>query len=274
MAAAVAEALEVGTSMLLFDEDDGAIMFLARDAAMQRLVPDTQESITPLVDRVRALWEVHGVSSVIATGGLGEYLDVADTVIVMDDLQPQAATERARSLAAAGGERRGPERPAFSLPLPRCPLPRGFGGMRGRALRAELRGRETLAIGRETVDLRSLVHLADEGQARAAGDAILYAVERGFIDGNATIAAILDRVFADIEASGLRALMPPQGRPGDYAMPRRHEVAAILNRLKSLQMRTLRAAPATPEEPAAPSESGAQGPTPAAQPPDVSSPEG
>lgn len=250
MAAAVSEALEAGTHLLLIDEDDGAIMFLARDAAMRRLVPETGEAITPLVDRVRALWEVHGVSSVIATGGLGEYLDVADTVIVMEGFQPQAATERARSLAAGMEEGRGPdrgvERPVFALPASRCPLPRGFGGMRGRGLRAELHGREMLVVGRETVDLKSLVHLADEGQARAAGDAILYAVEKGYVDGNATIAGILDRVFADLEASGLGVLVPPQGRRGDYAMPRRQEVAAILNRLKSLQVRTQRPGPGAP----------------------------
>ncbi len=301
MAAAVAEALEAGTHLLLFDEDDGAIMFLARDAAMRRLVPETGEAITPLVDRVRALWEVHGVSSVIATGGLGEYLDVADTVIVMEGFQPQAATERARSLAAGIGEGRGPdrsaERPALTLPASRCPLPRGFGGMRGRGLRAELHGREMLAVGRETVDIKSLVHLADEGQARAAGDAILYAVEKGYVDGNATIVGILDRVFADLEASGLGVLVPPQGRRGDYAMPRRQEVAAILNRLKSLQVRTQRAAasapdaqvsggepsgPAGPGErvvpgesgaPAPPSESATQEPAPAFESPDASTPE-
>ena len=158
-------------------------------------------------------------------------------------------------------------------------------------LRLHVRGGETLALGRETVDLRSLVLLADDGQARAAGDAILYAVEKGFIDGNATIAAILDRVFADIEASGLRALVPAQGRPGDYAMPRRHEVAGILNRLKSLQVRTQRAAPGTPEgpvspegpalpieapapaEPAVPAEPAAPEPTKAGEPGDAPTPE-
>ncbi len=311
MAAAVAEALEIGTHLLLFDEDDGAIMFLARDAAMRTLVPETSESITPLVDRVRALWETHGISSVIATGGLGEYLDVADTVIVMEGFQPLAATERARSLAAGpresrsleGGQVGGLERPAFDLPLSRCPLSRGFSGMRGRGLRAELRGREVLALGRETVDLKPLIHLADDGQARAAGDAILYAVEKAYTDGNTTIAGLLDRVFADIDASGLGVLVPPQGRPGDYAMPRRHEVAAILNRLRSLQVRTQRGVPGAveagpledralleqpapfeepavpaeapaPAEPAAPPESEAQGPTPAAEVPRGSSPEG
>jgi predicted ABC-class ATPase len=263
MAAAVAEALEVGTHLLLFDEDDGAIMFLARDAAMRSLIPETTESITPLVDRVRALWEVHGISSVIATGGLGEYLDVADTVIIMEGFQPLAATERARSLAVGTGARENPENrpaggpptPPLNLPVARCPLPRGFSGMRGRGLRAELRGRETLAIGRDTVDLKPLIHLADGGQARAAGDAILYALEKAYIDGNTTMAGLLDRIFSDIEASGLGVLVPPQGRPGDYATPRRQEVAAILNRLRSLQVRPQRGAepilPPTAGEPAA-----------------------
>lgn len=243
MAAGVAEALEIGTRLLLFDEDESTVAFLTRDAAMRDLLGAERDALVPLVGNVRALWEIHGVSSVIATGSLGEFLDVADTVIVMDGYQPLAATERARGLRSGAAGRRVPEAGAFRLPAPRCPLPRGFGGLRGRGQHTELRGYGALSIGRDTVTLAPLGQLVDAGQGRAAGDAILYALAKNYVDGNASIAEILDRIFADIEASGLRVLAPEEGYTGDYALPRRHEVAAVLNRMRSLQARTRRVPP-------------------------------
>jgi predicted ABC-class ATPase len=238
MVASVAEALELGTGLLLFDEDDSAIAFVARDPVMQDLIPKARDVFTPLVERARTLWEAHGVSTIIATSGLGEYLDIADTVIVVADFQLTSATARARSLASGRpGDQQPPPRP-FDAPAPRVPLARGFAGMKGRGLRAELRGRTTLAIGRDLVDLASLPHLVDPSQARAAGDAIVYAVEKGYIDGQATVGEIIDRVFAEIEASGLGVLAIHPDVAATYAMPRKHEVAAILNRLRSLQVRT------------------------------------
>ncbi|MGQ0568348.1 MAG: P-loop domain-containing protein [Armatimonadota bacterium] len=240
MAASVAEAVEIGTGLLLYDEDQSAIAFLVRDEIMQHLAQGSPEPITPLVDQMRVMWESHGVSSIIATGGLGDYLGVADTVIAMQGFQPVLATDRARSLVTERGLYRSPQRRTFDLPAPRCPLPRGIGGVKGRGLHAELRGRETLNLGRDAVDLAAVPQLVDAGQARAAGDAILYAVEKDYVTGNAALAEILDRVFADIEMSGLGVLATQEGRPGDYALPRRHEVVAVLNRLKSLQVRTRR----------------------------------
>jgi predicted ABC-class ATPase len=248
MAAAIVEALEVGTRLVLVDEDDAAIGLLARDAAMRALIPATREPVTPLLDCVRALWEQHGTSTVIATGGLGDYLAVADTVILMEGFQPVAATARARQVAPAHAARGA----VLPRPSPRCPLPRGLGGLRGRRLWAESRGRSSLGLGRDTVELASLWQLVDPSQARAAGDAILYAIERGFMDGHATIGQIVDRVLADVGAGGLEVLAFQEGHPGDHALPRRHEIAAVLNRLRSLQVRPSRVPDAAPPDADAP----------------------
>jgi predicted ABC-class ATPase len=257
MAAAVSEALEIGTSLLLFDEDDGAIAFVARDAVMQLLIPGLREAFTPLVERVRTMWEQHGISTIISTGGLGEYLEVADTVVIVENFQLLAATDRARGLVAEHALRRDGDYRPFALPHPRCPLPRGIGGVKGRGLRAELRGRDTLGIGRDPVDLSAFAQLVDPAQARAAGDAVLYAVEKEFITGNASVGEVIGRVFADIEGSGLTVLASRQHEAPEYALPRRHEIAAVLNRLRSLQVRTRRPGvpvqaepPALPEPPA------------------------
>jgi hypothetical protein len=51
---------------------------------------------------------------------------------------------------------------------------------------------------------------------------------------------VLDRVFADLDASGLGILAPQGQHRHDYAGPRRQDVGMLLNRLRSLQVRVRR----------------------------------
>ena len=96
-AAAISEAVELGSPLLLIDEDTSATNLLIRDARMRSLV--THEPITPLVDRARGLAEA-GISLIMVVGGSGDYLDVADRVLLMDEYLCHDATERARAIVA------------------------------------------------------------------------------------------------------------------------------------------------------------------------------
>ena len=98
-AAGILEALEVGAHVLLLDEDTSATNFMVRDARMQALVHKVHEPITPFLDRVRELYESHQVSTVLVMGGCGDYFDVADTVIMMDEFAPVDATADAHAVA-------------------------------------------------------------------------------------------------------------------------------------------------------------------------------
>jgi predicted ABC-class ATPase len=267
VAASLAEALEVGTSLFLFDEDDLPAAWLTRDARMEALVPPSRDPLVRLVDVVRPLWEDLGISSVIATAGLGDFLDVADTVLVMDAFQPRAATAAARQVAGAWPARRGAERPAVAVPAPRCPLPRGLDGLRGRRVVSEVRSRGVLTLGRDSVDLAGLPQLVDPAQARAAGDAILYALEKGYFEGGASVAEILARLFADLAAGGLAILSAGDRGPADHALPRPYEVAGVLNRLRAVQVRVRRPGPPVPSEGPAPGDAARGEPPQAADTP-------
>ncbi|KAJ2872488.1 hypothetical protein FB639_004341, partial [Coemansia asiatica] len=98
MAASIQEALEAGSRVLLFDEDTCATNFLVRDGRMQQLVSQSREPITPLISRVRELWEAKCVSCVLVIGGCGDYLDVADTVIDMCEYSAADATAKAKDI--------------------------------------------------------------------------------------------------------------------------------------------------------------------------------
>ena len=63
---------------------------------MQQLVK--KEPITPLISKVRALYQQHGVSTFIVIGGLGDWLSVSDQVIMMDSYVPRIITKEAKAV--------------------------------------------------------------------------------------------------------------------------------------------------------------------------------
>ncbi|EER03626.1 hypothetical protein Pmar_PMAR009402, partial [Perkinsus marinus ATCC 50983] len=99
-AANIMEALEVGASTFLIDEDTSATNFMIRDGRMQQLVSADKEPITPFLWRVRTLSDRVGVSTVMVIGGSGDYFHVADTVVMMDQYVPYDVTSRAKQIAA------------------------------------------------------------------------------------------------------------------------------------------------------------------------------
>ncbi|MBO9350132.1 MAG: ATPase, partial [Thermomicrobium sp.] len=102
---------------------------------------------------------------------------------------------------------------------------------------------EEVTFGYESIDLRHVEQLVDPSQVRAIGLALAYAVEHDIIDGKRALSAILDLVDEVVDREGLDILSPYRGHPGDLARPRRYELAAALNRLRSLEVRQVRLAP-------------------------------
>jgi predicted ABC-class ATPase len=236
-AAAIIEALEAGARAFLIDEDTAATNFMIRDARMRRLVPKEREPITPYLDRVRQLWQERGVSSVLVVGGAGDYLDVADTVIQMDAYRPRDLSREARAvvealpLGEAGAQPPGP----LVTGSPRIPDLRSLDPSRGRR-RERVRSVKTRAIefGTEEIDVSLLYQLTDPAQARMIGDALL-GLSRGSRDPGRNVPELLDAIDARIEADGFEAVC--SSGFGDRARARRFEIAAALNRLRSLRMR-------------------------------------
>lgn len=233
-AAAIVEAMESGASGLLIDEDTAATNFLIRDARMQILVPKEKEPITPFIDRVRAMYEQYGVSTVLVVGGSGDYLDVADTVIAMETFRPHDVTSRASAVAATHPTGRVTEEDGpFDVCLQRRPRTGSVDPRKGRR-ESSIRTRDiqTVQFGTETLDLTAVEQIVHRTQTRAIGAALDYA-RRRIIDGRRSLSEILDRVMADIEEEGLDVL--DGRRTGELALFRRHELAAAFNRLRSLR---------------------------------------
>ena len=235
-AANIIEALEAGTQLLLVDEDTAATNFMIRDRRMQQLIAKDKEPITPLIDKVKQLYTDYGVSTILVMGGSGDYFDVADTVIGMENFHPTELTEKAKAIAKQyATERISEGGKQFGQITPRVPLPSSIDPSRGRrAVKLKVRDVDEVAFGSEDIDLAAVEQIVGAGQLRAIAQAIVYAKEN-YLDEKRTIPEILDQVMADIEAEGLDILTDfPQG---ELALFRRFELAAALNRLRSLKVK-------------------------------------
>jgi len=240
MAAAIMEALEVGTRLLLLDEDTSATNFMVRDELMQQLVPKELEPITPFIDRVSEL-EERGISTIHVIGGDGEYFTVADRVILMEAYRPRDVTADAHRIIRAWRNPRRPEAPdPFRPPTPRVPLPHSLSAETGQG-RTKIRARDVdeIRFGREEIELGMVEQIVDPSQTRAIGQALLHLVANRYLDGQRTLSEALDLLMREVDEQGLEAITRHcfAAPPGDLALPRRHEIAAALNRLRSLQVR-------------------------------------
>lgn len=233
-AASIMESLELwgqpAQAALLLDEDTCATNLLIRDQRMRALVSSEREPITPLVDRIRALHRERGISTLIVMGGSGDYLDVADQVLIMDSYRLVDATAQARQVCDSQ-PRVDTSLPDFPLPaqrLPQSPEAKRRGPSRTRAL-----GTQRLVLDRHEVDVADVSGLVDEGQALAVAWALRALLERHF-DGRTSLPQALAQVAKRLDDVGLDAL--GEAHPAFLVRPRLVDVGAAVNRLRSLQV--------------------------------------
>jgi len=237
-AANIMEALEVGAKVLLIDEDTSATNFMIRDQRMQELVAKEKEPITPFIDKVKQLYEERSVSTVLVMGGSGDYFDQATRVIMMDAYVPKDVSGRVREIVQKYPTLRKPEgSETFGRVCSRIPLSESFDPQRGkRDVKIDAKGLRTILYGRTPIDLSQVAQVVDESQTNAIGDLIHYCASRYF-KGDVPLGEGLRRAMADVEEKGLDILAP--FKKGDYARPRIFEVAAAINRMRTLKIKTV-----------------------------------
>ncbi|MCU7837057.1 MAG: ABC-ATPase domain-containing protein [gamma proteobacterium symbiont of Taylorina sp.] len=234
-AANIIEALECGSELFLIDEDTSANNFMIRDQRMQALVSQDKEPITPLLCRARELYEKQGVSSIIVMGGSGDYFDIADTVIMMDEYRARDVTAQAKKLAYGHQLHLSTKElinlPPFQRTSHRKPGKKTLDASRDQfPVRINVRESDTILYGEYKIDLSQVEQLVDIGQTRAIGLMIhYYACHYSHTSGNLTDQ--LKKLLQQANEKGLDTFSPYT--VGDLALPRLYELAAAINRIRS-----------------------------------------
>ena len=244
-AAGIVESMEAGSRLILLDEDTSATNFLVRDTFMQQVVSPENEPITPFVSRAVELYEKAGMSTILVAGSSGAFFHIADTVIQMDCYVPVDITEKAKQLCGQFPVSK--EQPkTFRFPESSRRMEKEKnGGTRRRDYRSgEVRKEEpeqwklkTLGVdgfllGKQNVDLRYVEQLIDSEQTAYLGMLLKYAVEH-LSDGKRTISDTAEFLWKKITEDGM-GFVADRGRiSGGYALPRKQEIYACLNRYRA-----------------------------------------
>jgi len=235
-AASMIEMIEAGASAFLIDEDTSATNLFMRDARMQALIAKEAEPITPYIDKARQLFHDYGISTVLVVGGLGDYFEIADVVIKMEQYVPSDVTVEAKRIAAnmpSGRKAEGGE--SFGHIRERIPRPESLNSQKGKKAKVTARGRHVIQYGQTDVLLYALEQLVDDSQTRAIAAALFHIERKGWLDGKKTVRQLLDAIEEQWDRHGLGSVSFRNGHPGELARPRRFELAAALNRLRTLR---------------------------------------
>ena len=235
-AANVAEALEYGTSLLLIDEDTSATNFMIRDGRMQKLVAKEKEPITPFIDRVKELYDNFGVSTILIVGGSGDYFDVANYVIMMDEYIPKDVTEKAKKIAKSDENKREfSPNDKFQGITQRIPLKKSF-SQSGKLDKTKAKGKYSILYGKELIDISGLEQLVDDSQTNCIAVMVDY-FKNKVLDEKLTLSQAADRIYEKIEKEGLDSISSYTGHPGNLALPRKQEFCAAVNRYRKLKIK-------------------------------------
>ena len=231
-AANIVEAMEAGTKAFLIDEDTSATNFMVRDELMQRVVSRESEPITPFVDRIRELYEVHGISTILVAGSSGAYFHKADTVIQMDCYHPVDITEAAKREAANYPLTVEAVAMASSPCFERKPKPVRIDDRR---MKIKTNGCDTILIGHDAIDMRYVEQLVDQEQMAALGSIMAGMMLHSF-DGKKTMTQLVDMVEKQLQMKGFSAISNGSYIASNMAKPRRQEIFACLNRYRKLKV--------------------------------------
>lgn len=233
-AANVIEAMETGSSLFLIDEDTSATNFMIRDELMQRVVHRDSEPITPFIDRVEELFENYGISTILVAGSSGSYFHKADCIIQMDHYLPKDITEFAKQEAA-------------SFPLPEEPVAvsekpnyirsvkKDLAFCKNDRIKIKTQGKDSILINRETIDLRYVEQLTDTEQLGTLGQLMKYA-QLHLFDGTRTLGDAAEELWHILNQKGISGICGGNYVAGGFALPRKQEIYACLNRYRGLKL--------------------------------------
>lgn len=230
-AANTVEAIEMGSSVFLIDEDTSATNFMIRDELMQRVVQRDVEPIIPFIDRVRELYESYGISTILVAGSCGSYFHKADTILQMNRYEPMEITAFAKK-----------EAESFPMPIEQVLhsdkpdmkriVKADIAFQKDNRIKMKTMGKDGISINKETVDLRYVEQLVDVEQLNALVCILKY-MKLHVFEGKTTLQAGVEKLYQQMEKKGFAAFCG-NAVPGNMVLPRKQEIYAMLNRCRNL----------------------------------------
>ena len=231
-AANIIEGIESGTKLFLIDEDTSATNFMIRDSVMQQLVSKDKEPITPFIDVARSLYKQKGISTILVAGSSGDFFDIADLVIQMDNYEPYEVTKKAKALSR--GITNVNENLKVDIDFNRVIL-KGTIESSPKGVKVKTLGKDGISINKENIDLRAVEQIVDNEQLNTIGAIMKYA-ENKLMGKNLTLAQIADHITEELK-NNLIGIENIKGGYGSFAIVRKQEIMCAYNRYRKIKIR-------------------------------------
>ena len=236
-AANLLEAMEAGAQTFLIDEDSSAVNFLIRDIRVRKLLGDDREPLIPLTDRIKEI-SAQGYSFILVAGACGDYLDLADNIVIMANYKAECAKNViARSDEVATKQSIVAQRAfaAYMQPLQKSVRPTS---QVERQVKVKLSGDTLLQIGFLVSDTSRLNTLVDKQQRLGAGFVLLNLLQNAASNSESSdasnagdsVAVTIQKLHEKIQNVGFRNL--PQGMSREMSLPRVVDIACVAFRLR------------------------------------------
>ena len=231
-AANIIEGIESGTKLFLIDEDTSATNFMIRDSVMQQLVSKDKEPITPFIDVARSLYKQKGISTILVAGSSGDFFDIADLVIQMDNYEPYEVTKKAKALSR--GITNVNENLKVDIDFNRVILKETIESS-PKGVKVKTLGKDGISINKENIDLRAVEQIVDNEQLNTIGAIMKYA-ENKLMGKNLTLAQIADNITEELK-NNLIGIENIKGGYGSFAIVRKQEIMCAYNRYRKIKIR-------------------------------------
>lgn len=236
-AANIIEAIEADCKVLLIDEDTSATNFMIRDKLMQLVVTEDKEPITPYIDRIRDLYEIYGISSILVVGSSGEYFDKADSIIQMDEYRAYDITENVKELSKKYKkfEKEKSDKTSFikAMIFNRTILP--YKEWCKEQIKIKVNNIDCLRINKDDIDTRYLEQLVDKEQLRAIGYIIVY-INKHIFENKNNFQNLINKAYKELEVNGFDRILEDKFIPCNLAMPRKQEIFMCMNRFRNIRV--------------------------------------
>lgn len=235
-AANIIEGIESNTSLFLIDEDTSATNFMIKDKLMQKLVNKDKEPITPFIDVVKDLYTQLDISTILVVGSCGEYFNVADCVIQMDEYDAKDVTSIAKDISSKfiSEEKSNNQKPIsidFDRRIKKGTISSDYKGN----VKIKSIGTDSLCINKDIIDLKSLEQIVDAEQVNALGY-IMKLAEDKIINNSKTLQEITYDILDFIYTNGLISISSASYGNGNLSMPRKQEIISCFNRYRNLKL--------------------------------------
>ena len=242
-AANLLEAMEAGSRTFLIDEDSSAVNFLIRDVRVRKLLGDDREPLIPLTDRIREI-SAQGYSFILVAGACGDYLDLADNIVIMANYKAECAKFTPMSSWKTEGLIGSTESAEVQQPRPFVdymqPLQKSVRPTSSveRQVKVKLAGDTLLQIGFLVSDTSRLNTLVDRQQRFGAGFVLLNLLQNAASNAESgdssnagdSVAETIQKLYEKIQNVGFRNL--PQGMSREMSLPRVVDIACVAFRLR------------------------------------------